>query len=170
MRADGLDKFFNIEEDEDDKLIEDAITITDDNLEDIITAEPQTEILPPVVIEEINEIENTNQEELTDSDFVRKKLKTILNQAEVALEVAIKSQEEEEGRPRNTDAIAGIMDTMNKTLSELVSLNKVESDLALKKGGKVSPIDGASNIINNTLIMTPEDAIKQITEGMKNKN
>ena len=149
VSAEGLDETFNIVMDESKLPIKGKET---DNLP-IIDAESGKML-------EFPEVES-------DFDFIKRELRANVQMAKEALDRAIEIQKEDE-KARNTEVIADMIDSINSCLKELGTINKIETELALKTSKETGEDQGGKGITNNVLVVgNTSEILKQIAEGMK---
>lgn len=104
--------------------------------------------------------------ELSDADLVRQELRNNIKLAKIAVERAIEIQQEDE-KPRNTEVISDLIKTINNCVGQLISLNKAEADIAVKKGKMPEGEGEGKHITNNILVANTSDIIEQITKAVK---
>ena len=99
----------------------------------------------------------------SDTDFIRSELRDLITKTKLALETATNAQKED-SIARNSEAVAGLLGMIDKSLNTLINLNK--SNLSSKK----NEIPNIPNIQNsNVIIATSEEIISRITSELKNK-
>lgn len=121
---------------------------------------------PEEIIEIVEEIIEVPEGVISDADFIRTELKENIITAKTALKRALDIQKEDE-KPRNTEVIANLVNTINSCVSQLISLNKIEADIAIKKGNSDTGGDGGRHVTNNILVANTSDIIEKITDGLK---
>ena len=102
----------------------------------------------------------------SDFDFIKRELRANVQMAKEALDRAIEIQKEDE-KARNTEVIADMIDSINSCLKELGSINKIETELALKTNKETGDEQGGGGVTNNVLVVgNTSEILKQIADGM----
>jgi hypothetical protein len=149
VAAKGLDDAFNITYEESELPIKGSET---DNL--------------PIIDGETGKILDFPEVE-SDFDFIKRELRANVQMAKEALDRAIEIQKEDE-KARNTEVIADMIDSINSCLKELGSINKIETELALKTNKETGEDHGGGDVTNNVLVVgNTSEILKQIADGMK---
>lgn len=140
---------------------------------------PNIELLPAEGSEhhdivESNEGDNlpqTIQGEVSDSQFIRNEIKDLIERSKEALTSAIEAQNEEE-TPKRSEAIAALADSINKNIESLMKLNKLEVDINAKKAKEVKKTGNVPQNMtqNNVIITTSNDMIQDIVNKIKGNN
>ena len=136
QQAKGLDEIFQLEAEE-------------ENLPDI--SEPCTELML-----------SDEEDQPDDSKFIRDELKALIELSKKALATATGAQSEE-AIARNSEAVAGLIGSIDKALNTLINLNK--SDIGPKSKKEEIGIPNISE--SNVIITTTEDIIAKITNNLK---
>ena len=103
----------------------------------------------------------------SDFDFIKRELRANVQMAKEALDRAIEIQKEDE-KARNTEVIADMIDSINSCLKELGTINKIETELALKTNKDGGEDHGGGGVTNNVLVVgNTSEILKQISDGMK---
>lgn len=105
----------------------------------------------------------------SDFDFIKRELRANIVMAKEALRRALEIQKEEE-KARNTEVVADMISTINNCLKELGSINKIETELALKTSKETGEEHGGKGVTNNVLVVgNTSEILKKIADGMKDK-
>jgi len=150
MKCDGLDRVFNTEE-----------FSTKKNSLELMNCTPSVNIVP---------LKQTDENEiiLSDSEYIRQEMKNLIEKTKEALDEAIEEQASD-AKARNSEVISVLAETTKNCLSELIHLNKIESELKLKQNNN-KPLDPTSlnKVVNtNILIATTDEIIQRSLEKMQ---
>ena len=100
---------------------------------------------------------------LEDSDYIRTKLKSLVDNTKDALDVALMVQEEIPFNSNNTMAIAKMADSISKCLETLMKLNKAEKD----EEARAKEIETPKVVNQNLIVLSTQDLISKILEQIK---
>ena len=150
VTAKGLDEVFDVEEE------------TNIDLPTSVDGDDSIAVLDDDVGREVN----PTKAKLEDSDYIRKELKDLVAMAKSAMDTALAAQEEE-ANTWTTRSVMDLVATVNTTLQGLLQLNKVEEEIALKKGDHKPQ---QPHVAANVIITTTADLIEQITDKIGDDN
>jgi len=154
LRAEGLEREFNMEPMGDGKVVEGEVV----SIETIGGGENLPAILEPKATTEINH-------RVDSSDFLKTELRNLVTVTKDALDTALLIQQEDP-TSRNTEAVSKMADSVAKVLTTLAGLEQAEKGFEFKTAdinSKNQPVQ----ITNNNLVIATSDLIAQIVANSK---